>query len=92
MDDQISLSLEHVTTPPCQSLVHSHLVKPLKVSNGQQEKQKSPSQEEKGDAVAVKEEETEGRDGADTKVDYEGLVFCLFFLVRMHVNFILKTR
>lgn len=69
MDDQISLSLEHATAPPCQSLVHSHLVKPLKVSNGQQEKQKSPVQEEKGgDSVAVKDEETEGREGADSKV------------------------
>ncbi|XP_050716328.1 mucin-2-like [Eriocheir sinensis] len=80
VDDQISLSLEHATAPPCPSLVHSHLVKPLKVSNGQQEKQekqKSPVQEEKGgDSVAVKEEETEGRDGPDSKVPLKRYLRC----------------
>ncbi|MPC34689.1 Polycomb complex protein BMI-1 [Portunus trituberculatus] len=72
VDDQISLSLEHVSAPPCptQSLVHPHLVKPLKVSNGQQEKQlKTSVQEEKSEPVSVKEEEGEGRDGSgDSKV------------------------
>ena len=71
VDDQISLSLEHVSAPPfpAQSLVHPHLVKPLKVSNGQQEKQLKSLQEEKSELVSVKEEEGEGREGGgDSKV------------------------
>lgn len=70
VDDQISLSLEYQPTPPTfvNSHLHPHLVKPLKASNGQQEKQQKGSGEEetdggsRGKEVVKKEGDNDDKD------------------------------
>ncbi|XP_071536640.1 uncharacterized protein [Panulirus ornatus] len=63
VDDQISLSLEYLPALP--SISHSHLhsvMKPLKVNNGQQEKQKAKVEEDKDAVTGVKEKKNDAEE------------------------------
>ncbi|XP_069156089.1 mucin-2 [Procambarus clarkii] len=82
VDDQISLSLEHLPAPPAltHSLLHSHVMKPLKVSNGQLEKQKVGDEEKEGITGAKeeikKEEGGEEREVNGVKVAHKRYLRC----------------
>lgn len=76
VDDQISLSLEYLPAPVSflQTHLHPHLVKPLKVSNGQQQKaqQQGSGAEEKPEG-AVEEKEEIKKEGDPDEKDVNGV-------------------
>lgn len=86
VDDQISLSLEYLPTAPQHNASHlsSHVIKPLKVNNGQQqEKQKQGTTDEKvtaeGKEGIKREDEVEEKEVNGVKVSY-CIVIILFSL------------
>lgn len=92
VDDQISLSLEYLATAPHHNNaahINSHVIKPLKVNNGQQEKQKQGTTDEKvtveGKEGIKKEDETEEKEVNGVKVSYL-LCTCIFLPLLTSIN------
>ncbi|KAK3858887.1 hypothetical protein Pcinc_034950 [Petrolisthes cinctipes] len=82
VDDQISLSLEYLPTAPPQQHnaphLNSHVIKPLKVNNGQQEKQKQGTDDKVTDGKEgiKKEGESEEKEVNGVKVVHKRYLRC----------------